>query len=201
MKLLTTASAIALLAVATAHAQTLDDLKADGKSTDNVLTYGMGYHQQRYSPLNQIDKGNVKRLVPVWSLSMANELGEQGQPLVYNGVLYAANVKRVVAVDIGTGRQLWNYNLEWDPAVARVVCCGLSNRGVALYDGKVFVASLDAHIRALDAKTGKELWKTKVAEWKEGVAITGAPVVANGVVITGMAGGEYGVRGFIAGYD
>ena len=81
------------------------------------------------------------------------------------------------------------------------MCCGLSNRGVALYNGKVFVASLDAHLRALDAKTGKEVWKTKVAEWKEGYSITSAPTVANGVLMTGMTGGEYGVRGFVAGYD
>jgi alcohol dehydrogenase (cytochrome c) len=186
-----------------AHAQTRDELLRDGNggNTDNVLTYGMGYHQQRYSPLSQVNKRTVRRLVPVWSMSLANEFGEQAQPLVYNGVMYVANVKRVVAIDVGTGRQLWEYALEWDPAVARVVCCGLSNRGVALYEGKVYVASLDAHLRALDAKTGKELWKTKVAEWKEGYSITSAPTVANGVLLTGMTGGEYGVRGFVAGYD
>ena len=188
---------------AVAHAQTQQELLRDGNggSTDNVLTYGMGYHQQRYSPLKQINKSTVKRLVPVWSLSLANEFGEQGQPLVYNGVLYAANVKRVVAVEVATGRQLWTTPIEWEPAVARVVCCGLSNRGIALYDGKVFVASVDAHLRALDAGTGKEIWKTKVAEWKEGYSITSAPTVANGVLMTGMTGGEYGVRGFVAGYD
>lgn len=186
-----------------AYAQTQQDLARDGNggSTDNVLTYGMGYHQQRYSPLKQIDKSTVRRLVPVWSLSLANEFGEQAQPLVHNGVLFAANVKRVVAIDVGTGRQLWETPLDWDPAAARVVCCGLSNRGVALYDGKVFVASIDAHLRALDAKTGKEIWKTKVAEWKDGYSITSAPTVANGVLMTGMTGGEYGVRGFVAGYD
>ena len=141
----------------TASAQTAQDLLRDGKggSTDNVLTYGMGYHQQRYSPLKQINKKTVKRLVPVWSLSLANEHGEQGQPLVYNGVMYVSNVRQTVAIDVGTGRQIWATPLEWEPAVARSVCCGLSNRGVALYNGKVFVASIDAHIRALDAKTGK----------------------------------------------
>jgi alcohol dehydrogenase (cytochrome c) len=202
-KLLIAAAVSAAFATSFASAQTLEDLKRDGNggSTDNVLTYGMGYHQQRYSPLKEINKSTVRRLVPVWNLSLANDFGEQAQPMVHNGVLYAANVKRVVAVDVGTGRQLWNYDIEWDPAVARVVCCGLSNRGVALYDGKVYVASLDAHIRALDAKTGKELWKTKVAEWKEGYSITGAPTVANGVLMTGMTGGEYGVRGFVAGLD
>src|SRR5499427_743152 len=182
-----------------AFAQTQQDLLKDGNggSTDNVLTYGMGYHQQRYSPLKQIDKKTVKRLVPVWSASLANEFGAQGQPLVYNGVLYTANVKRVVAIDVASGKQLWMTPLDWDPAVARVVCCGLSNRGVALYNGKVYVASLDAHVRALDAATGKEVWKVKIAEWKEGYSITGAPTIANGVLMTGMTGGEYGVLCFI----
>jgi alcohol dehydrogenase (cytochrome c) len=188
---------------ALAHAQTQQELLRDGNggSTDNVLTYGMGYHQQRYSPLKQINKSTVRRLAPVWSASLANEFGEQGQPLVYNGVLYTANVKRVVAIDVATGRQLWTTALEWEPAVARVVCCGLSNRGVALYNGKLFVGSVDANLRALDAKTGKEVWKVKIAEWKDGYSITSAPTVANGVLMTGMTGGEYGVRGFVDGYD
>src|SRR5215207_10953389 len=99
MKTLASAACVLLLLGAGASAQTLDDLKKDGNggSTDNVLTYGMGYHQQRYSPLKQINKSTVKRLVPVWSLSLNNDVGEQAQPLVYNGVVYAANVKRVVA--------------------------------------------------------------------------------------------------------
>ena len=202
MKAPVLAFAAALIALG-AQAQTQQELLRDGNggSTDNVLTYGMGYHQQRYSPLKQINKSTVRKLVPVWSVSLANEYGEQGQPLVYNGVLYTANVKRVVAISVATGKILWTVPLDWDPAVARVVCCGLSNRGVALYDGKVFVASLDAYLHALDTKTGKEIWKTKVAEWKDGYSITGAPTVANGVLMTGMTGGEYGVRGFIGGYD
>src|SRR5207247_1480851 len=184
------------------HAQTQQELLRDGNggSTDNVLTYGMGYHQQRYSPLKQIKTSTVKRLVPVWALSLANEVGEQGQPLVYNGVMYVSNVRQTVASDIANVRQICATPIEWDPSAARVVCCGLSNRGVALYDGKVFVASIDAHLKALDAKTGKEVWKVKVAEWKEGYSITSAPTVVNGVLITGMTGGEYGVRGFVAGY-
>jgi alcohol dehydrogenase (cytochrome c) len=185
------------------HAQTHEELVRDGNggNTDHVLTYGMGYHQQRYSPLKAINKDTVRRLVPVWSLSLNNDVGEQGQPYVYNGVMYVSNVKQTVAIDVLTGRQLWATPIEWEPAVARVVCCGLSNRGVALYDGKVFVASIDAHLKALDAKTGKQLWKSKVAEWKEGYSITSAPLVVNGVVMTGMTGGEYGVRGFVAGFD
>ena len=192
----------ALLGVG-AQAQTQQDLLKDGNggSTDNVLTYGMGYHQQRFSKLDQINKGNVKRLVPVWSTSLGNEHGEQGQPFVHDGTLYAANVKRVVAMDVGTGRIKWNFDLEWDAQVPRVVCCGLNNRGVALFDGKVYVAAIDAHVYALDAKTGKQVWKSKIAEWKDGYSITGAPSVVNGIVMSGMTGGEYGVRGFIVGLD
>jgi alcohol dehydrogenase (cytochrome c) len=186
-----------------AQAQTQQDLNRDGNggSTDSVLTYGMGYHQQRFSKLDQINKNTVKRLVPVWSASLGNEFGEQGQPLAHNGVLYAANVKRVVAIDAVSGKQLWNFNIEWEPAVARVVCCGLSNRGIALFDGKLYVSALDAHVYALDAKTGKQLWKSKIAEWKEGYSITSAPSVVNGIVMSGMTGGEFGVRGFVVGLD
>ena len=92
--------------LAPAHAQTQEELNKDGRggSTDNVLTYGMGYHQQRYSPLNKINKGNVKRLVPVWSASTGADTGEQGQPFVHNGVIYTANVKQVIAVDVATGQ-------------------------------------------------------------------------------------------------
>ena len=187
--------------VATTHAQTREDLLNDTKNTDNVLTYGMGYSQQRYSTLNQVNKRTVKRLAPVWNLSLNNDLGEQGQPFVHDGVMYTANVKRAVAIDIATGRQLWQSVAEWDPALPRVICCGLSSRGVAVYGGKVFVGAIDAHLKALDAKTGKELWKVKLAEWKEGYSITSAPTVANGVLMQGIAGGEYGIRGFVDGYD
>ncbi len=192
---------ILLLLSAVAAAQTTDDLKNDGKNAENVLTYGMGYHQQRYSALNQIDKRSVRRLVPIWNLSLNNDFGEQAQPFVYDGVMYVTNVRRTVAIDIATGRQLWQAVSDWDPATARVVCCGLSTRGVAVFNGKVFVGTIDAHLKALDAKTGKEIWKVKLAEWKEGYSITSAPTVANGVLMQGMAGGEFGVRGFVDGYD
>src|SRR5678815_3110835 len=92
-----------------ALAQTQQELTRDGNggSTDNVLTYGMGYHQQRYSPLQDINKQTVGKLVPVWSMSMNNDVGEQAQPIVYNGVMYVTNVKRTIAIDIKSGRALW----------------------------------------------------------------------------------------------
>jgi alcohol dehydrogenase (cytochrome c) len=184
-----------------ASAQTLDDLKNDGKNPDNILTYGMGYGQNRYSPLKQIDKTNIKRLVPVWSLSLDNPWGEQAQPIIYNGVMYVADAKATVAIDVGTGRQIWKTPVEWLPETPRVVCCGVSTKGVAIYDGKIYRTTLDAFVVALDAKTGNEIWKQKAAEWKEGYSMTVAPLIANGVLLTGISGAEFGIRGFIDGWD
>ena len=200
MKLLISAALLFALGGA-ASAQTLDDLKNDGKNTDNILTYGMGYSQNRFSPLKQIDKTNVKRLVPVWSLSLDNQWGEQAQPIVYNGVMYVTDARSTVAIDVATGKQIWKTPVEWLPETPRVVCCGVSNKGAAIYNGKVFRTTLDAFVVALDAKTGKEVWKQKVAEWRDGYSMTVAPLVANGVLITGISGAEFGIRGFIDGWN
>jgi alcohol dehydrogenase (cytochrome c) len=203
MKILVSAACVLLLLGGGASAQTLDDLKRDGNggSTDNILTYGMGYHQQRYSPLKEINKQTVKRLVPVWNLSLDNNWGEQAQPIVYNGVMYVTNARATVAIDVATGKQIWKQALDWPPETPRVVCCGVSNKGAAIYNGKVFRTTLDAHVIAYDAKDGKELWKSKAAEWKEGFSLTVAPLVANGVLVTGISGAEFGIRGFIDGWD
>src|SRR5438552_1812481 len=203
MKILVSAACVLLLLGAGASAQTLDDLKRDGNggSTDNILTYGMGYHQQRYSPLKQINRQTVKRLVPVWNLSLDNNWGEQAQPIVYNGVMYVTNAKATVAIDVATGKQTWKQTLDWPPETPRIVCCGVSNKGAAIYNGKVFRTTLDAHVIAYDAKDGKELWKSKAAEWKEGFSLTVAPLIANGVLVTGISGAEFGIRGFIDGWD
>ena len=158
-------AAVLLLFATAASAQTLDDLKNDGKNSDNILTYGMGYQQHRYSPLKQINKSNLKRLVPVWNLSLDNNWGEQAQPLVYNGVMYVTNARATVAIDVATGKQIWKHNLEWPPETPRVVCCGVSNKGAAILNGKVYRTTLDAYVLALDMKTGKEVWKSKAAEW------------------------------------
>jgi alcohol dehydrogenase (cytochrome c) len=195
------AAVIAAVVTMPVYGQTLDDLKNDGKNTDNVLTYGMGYHQNRYSSLKQINKTNVKRLVPVWNLSLDNQWGEQAQPLVYNGVMYVTNARHTVAIDVATGRQIWRHTLDWPPETPRVVCCGVSNKGPAIFNGKVFRTTLDAHVIALDMKTGQEVWKQKVAEWKEGFSMTMAPQIANGVLITGISGAEFGIRGFLDGWD
>jgi len=183
---------------AMASAQTTDELVNDGKNTDNVTTQSMGYDRKSYSPLKQITKANVKRLVPVWNTSLMNDAGELAAPTIYNGVLYAINGKWTFAIDVETGRQIWRTAVELEPGVQRTAI----TRGAAtIYDGKLFRVTIDNHIVALDMKTGKQVWNQRFADWKEGYYATSAPIVANGVVISGMAGGESTTRGFLDGWD
>jgi alcohol dehydrogenase (cytochrome c) len=185
-----------------AWAQTAEELINDGKNTENVLTFGMGYGIPMYSPLRQIDKSNVKRLVPVWSASLMNDMGELSQPTIYNGVMYVVNGNWTFAIDVATGNQIWRTPVQYDRAALRVTTSGAYIRGAAtIYNGKLFRASIDAHVLALDMKTGKEIWKTKFAEWKESYAGIVAPAIVNGVLIAGMAGGDRTARGFVDGYD
>src|SRR5918994_1020114 len=184
-----------------AHAQTLDELKNDDKTPGDVLTYGMGYAQHRYSPLSQINRQNVKRLVPAWSYSMSDNRGLEAQALVKDGVIYLTDHEKTVAVDAMTGREIWKSMIEYPPETTRVVCCGIVNRGGALFDGKIYRTTLDAHVIALDIKDGKEVWRAKSADPKDGYSMTVAPLVANGIVIAGVAGAEYGVRGYLEGFD
>jgi alcohol dehydrogenase (cytochrome c) len=184
-----------------ALAQTADEIKNAEKTPQSVLTYGMSYSQQRFSPLTQINRDTVKRLVPAWSYSMNNNTGEESQPLVYKGVIFVTSQNKTVAIDALTGKEIWNTPIEYPPDTTRVVCCGIVNRGAAIYDGKIFRTTLDARVIALDAKTGKEIWNVKSGDAKDGIAMTGAPLIANGVLMVGMAGAEYGSRGYIEGYD
>ena len=201
MKALLLAAALAIAPWAGSWAQSSAELEKGATDTANVLNYGMGYSQQRYSPLKQIDKETVKNLVPAWSLSLDDNRAEESQPLVYNGVLYVTTHAATIAVDAKSGKQIWKTKVEYPAETPRIVCCGIINRGAALFDGKLFRTTLDAHVLALDAKTGKELWKSEVIDWKDGYAQTLAPLVADGVVITGVSGAEYGIRGFIDGWD
>jgi alcohol dehydrogenase (cytochrome c) len=185
----------------TALAQTADELKNDDKTPGDVLTYGMGYSQHRFSPLTQINRQTVKRLVPAWSYSMADNRGLEGQALVKDGVVFLTDHEKTVAVDALTGREIWKTMVEYPPETTRVVCCGIVNRGAALFDGKLFRTTLDANVIALDAKTGKEVWRTKSSDPKDGYSMTVAPLVANGIVIAGVAGAEYGIRGYLEGFD
>jgi alcohol dehydrogenase (cytochrome c) len=178
--------------------QTTEELLNDGKNTDNVTTQSMGYDRKSYSPLKQIQKSNVKRLVPVWSASLMNDLGELAAPTIYNGVMYVINGKWTFAIDVETGRQIWRTPVEIEPGMQRAAI----TRGAAtIYNGKLFRVTIDNHVLALDMATGKQLWKQKFAAWREGYYATSAPIVANGVLISGMAGGESTTRGFLDGWD
>jgi alcohol dehydrogenase (cytochrome c) len=185
-----------------ALAQTTQELIDSGKNPENMPTFGMGYNLNQYSPLNQINKSNVKRLVPIWSTSLMSDAGELGQPTVYNGVMYVANGNWTFAIDVETGQQIWRTPVEYDRANARTGGSGIIQRGGAtIYNGKLFREAVDCQVMALDMKTGKVIWKQKFAEPKEGYTGIIAPTVANGVVITGMAGGDRTTRGFLDGWD
>ena len=184
-----------------AQAQGLDALKNDAATPGDVLTYGMGYNNQRYSPLKQINTKNVGKLQPLWAYSLNNPQGQESQPIVHDGIMYVTTHNTTIALNPLTGKQLWKHEIELPQDVFKMACCGILNRGAAIYDGKIFRATLDAHVMALDAKTGKQLWKVKAADYQDGQAMTAAPLVANGVLMTGIAGGEYGTRGFIDGWD
>jgi len=178
--------------------QTTEELVNDGKNTENVVTQSMGYDRKSYSSLKQITKGNVKRLVPIWNSSLMNDQGELAAPTIYNGVMYVINGKWTFAIDVETGRQLWRTQVELEQGIVRTAF----HRGApAIYNGKLFRVTIDNHLLALDMKTGKQLWNQKFADAKEGYYATGAPIVANGVLISGVAGGESTTRGFLDGWD
>src|SRR5580692_9326889 len=197
MKRLALAASLAIVALSGANAQTNDELIKGATDTSNVLNYGMGYNQQRFSPLKQINKDNAKNLVPLWNYSFADDRSEESQPLVYQGVIYVTSHNATMAIDAKTGKQVWKTKIEYPAETPRIVCCGIINRGAAIHEGKLFRTTLDANVIALDAKTGKELWRQKTADIKEGYSMTVAPLVADGVVITGISGAEFGTRGFI----
>ncbi|MCG2626119.1 methanol/ethanol family PQQ-dependent dehydrogenase [Bradyrhizobium sp. WYCCWR 13023] len=201
MKRLAMAASLVISACSVASAQTTDQLVKGATDTSNVLNYGMGYNLQRFSTLNQINKDTVKNLVPVWNYSLNDDRSEESQPLVYQGVIYVTSHNATMAVDAKTGKQIWKSKIEYPAETPRIVCCGIINRGGALFDGKLFRTTLDANVIAIDIKDGKELWRQKAADIKEGYSMTVAPLVADGVVITGISGAEFGTRGFIDGWD
>ena len=181
-----------------ASAQTSAELVDDGTNTENVVTQSMGYDRKSYSPLEQINTSNIKRLVPIWSTSLMNDMGELAAPTIYDGVMYVINGRWTFALDVETGRQIWRTPVEIQPGAQRAAI----TRGAAtIYGGKLFRVTNDNHVLALDMKTGKEVWNQKFAESKEGYYATGAPIVASGVLISGMAGGESTTRGFLDGWD
>jgi PQQ-dependent dehydrogenase (methanol/ethanol family) len=162
------------------------------------------YANQRYSELKQINKENVKNLRPVWTFSTGVLRGHEGAPLVIGDVMYVHTPfpNFVYALDLNKGGQIiWKYEPRQDPSVIPVMCCDTVNRGVAFADGKIILDQADATVVALDAKSGKEVWKVKNGDPKKGETMTGAPQIIKDKVIVGISGGEFGVQGRVTAYN
>jgi quinohemoprotein ethanol dehydrogenase len=179
-------------------------LKDSGKTGEEWLTYGLNYGETRYSPLKQIDTTNVSRLGLAWTFEIGPGGGNQeATPLVSNGILYnITNWSIAYAVDARTGKEVWRYDPQVDRAATQPkTCCGIVNRGVALYEGKLFVPVIDGRLVALDAAKGTVLWSVQTVPTDQQYTMTMAPRIAKGKVIVGNAGSEKPVRGFISAYD
>jgi alcohol dehydrogenase (cytochrome c)/quinohemoprotein ethanol dehydrogenase len=171
------------------------------------LTYGGDYAERRFSPLKQIDTTNVGNLGLLWFADYDTNLDQHGTPLYVDGVIYVSTAwNKLYAFDAKTGAQLWQYNAQVPGEWLRNVCCGNVNRGIAVYEGKIYMGTLDARLVAIDAKTGKEAWSISTIEGDRNdplnrFSITMAPRIANGKVFIGASGGEFSVRGWIAAFD
>ena len=170
------------------------------------ITNGGTLSNQRYSPLDEINADNVNRLQGVWMTDLdksgvAAKYSQEAQPIFYDGILYVPTGEDdVFAVDVDTGKIEWRYDGGLDQAIG-TVCCGWLSRGVGLGDGMVYLGKLDGSLVALDQATGEEVWKTQVGDWREGYTITHAPLYFDGMVIVGVSGGEFKIRGRVQAYD
>ncbi len=166
------------------------------------LVHGRTWSEQRFSPLRQVHRRNVGRLGLAWSFETGTRRGLEATPLVVDGVMFATLTwSRVVALDARTGRLLWRYDPEVPGAKGREACCDVVNRGVAIWQGRVFVGTLDGRLVALDAATGRPLWEVWTVDRSRPYTITGAPRVVKGLIVVGNGGAEFGVRGYVSAYD
>jgi len=191
------------LASAAAHAVVTDQMiQNDAKSTGDVLSWGVGTEGQRYSPLKQVNPSTIGKLAPVWSFSFGGEKqrGQEAQPVIHNGKMFVtASYSRIFALDVKTGKKLWKYEHRLPDGI--MPCCDVINRGAALYDNLVIFMTLDAQIVALNQDTGDVVWKEKIDNYAAGYSASAAPIIANGLVLTGVSGGEFGVVGRVEARD
>ena len=170
----------------------------------NWLSHGRDYHEQRYSPLNQINLETINKLQLEWSLDMGTTRGLEATPIVDNGIMFVSSTWSVVhAVDAKTGKELWVYDPDVPRSWARKVCCDVVNRGVAVWEGQVYFGTIDGRLISLDTKTGKKIWEINtLIDTDKDYTITGAPRVANGKVYIGNGGADMGgVRGYVSAYN
>src|SRR5688500_6050836 len=166
------------------------------------MSVGRTYDEQRFSPLTQINDRNVERLGLVWYADINTERGMEASPLAIDGVLYNVQPWNVVtAYDAKTGRVLWSYDPQVPLRFGRMACCDIVSRGLAAWQGKIYVATLDGRLIALDAKTGRPVWSVLTVDNSKPYTITGAPRVFGGKVLIGNGGAEIGVRGYVSAYD
>ncbi|MCO5977137.1 PQQ-dependent methanol/ethanol family dehydrogenase [Ideonella oryzae] len=196
--------AIGLAAAATSHAAGVTDQMIDTESSasGNVLSWGGTPQGQRFSPLNKINTANVSKLTPAWAFSFGGEKqrGQESQPVIYNGRMFiTGSYSRLYALDAATGKKLWKYEHRLPEGI--MPCCDVVNRGAALYDDLVIFATLDAQLVALKQDTGELAWKTKIDDYAAGYSATAAPIIANGLLLTGVSGGEFGVVGRVEARD
>jgi alcohol dehydrogenase (cytochrome c) len=192
-------SAAAATAQGIANYNAVTDQRLQKPEPHNWLMYRGTYDGWGYSPLDKINTTNVKKLVPVWSLSTGVIEGHQAPPIVNDGIMFITTPQnQVFALDAKTGDLLWRHKRELPDDI---ILSHPTNRGVGLYDDKAYFGTLDCHLVALDAKSGNVVWDKTVDDYKKGYYLTLAPLVAKGKIIVGMSGGEYGIRGYIAAYD
>lgn len=200
---LTVLVALALGTLSASHAAVTDTMiDNDAKTPDDILSWGIGPQGQRYSPLKQITPQTIGRLVPVWSFSFGGEKqrGQESQPLIHDGRMFVtASYSRIYALDATTGKKLWKYEHRLPEGI--MPCCDVINRGAALYDKLVIFATLDAQLVALDQETGDVVWKEKIDDYAAGYSATAAPLIAGGLLLTGVSGGEFGVIGRVEARD
>ena len=171
-------------------------------AAEEWLTYGGTYDEQRHSKLDQINRDTVGELGVAWSYDLATNRGVESTPIVVDGVMYVTSAWSIVyALDAKTGEELWVHEPDVDRSMAIKACCDVVNRGVAVYDGKVFVGVIDGRLQALDAKTGELEWSVVTVDQSKPYTITGAPRVVDGKVLIGNGGAELGVRGYVSAYD
>ncbi|MBA4255005.1 MAG: PQQ-dependent dehydrogenase, methanol/ethanol family [Polaromonas sp.] len=177
-------------------------IENDAKNPTSVLSWGMGTEGQRYSVLDKVNVSTVKNLVPVWSMSFGGEKqrGQESQPLIHEGKMYVtASYSRIYALDARTGKKLWKYEHRLPEGI--MPCCDVVNRGAAIYGNVVIFGTLDAQLVALDKDTGKVVWRDKIDDYKAGYSYTAAPLIAEGLLLTGVSGGEFGVVGRVEARD
>ncbi len=199
-----TAPAAAPPAAAAAYSAAVNTarLVAADSEPGNWMSNGRDYGEQRFSPLDQLNTENVNQLSLAWYADIDTSRGQEATPIVVDGAMYVSTAwSHVKAYDVRTGEPLWAYNPEVDPAKGVDACCDVVNRGVAVWEGKVFVGTIDGRLIALDSATGEELWSVVTVDQTKPYTITGAPRIVKGQVIIGNGGAEYGVRGYITAYD